>query len=374
MIRYSLLYFKKESRRFDDLVMATAVWRMLQRARHTLSRTSDSCCLKKLRLFTAVRDRKTLLILIFGTFRRVSFGRVVCSLELFRSPAGTSSGIALLVLLSGAMIGCDVNSALERVSQARHLSADLLVQFTKAADAANRAVMADTDEASIAFAREAKQAKEKVQTDIDALKPLLEELNYSNEGRLLQDFVNRFTEYSELDRRILDLAVENTNLKAQRLSFSAGQEAADSFRDILRSVVPRVPADKWHVVALVATAVATVREIQVLQAPHIADADEAVMTRMEKSMATSEAAARNALKALSSLVEPSSQARIVAATATLDRFVAINQQIISLSRRNTNVRSLALSLNQKGKLIPGCETALHELRDDLSKRGFTSTR
>src|SRR5687767_1489586 len=71
---------------------------------------------------------------------------------------------ALMIFLS-AMIGCDGNAALEQVSQARHLSADLLVQFTKAVDVANRAVMADTDEASIAFAREAEQAKKRVQTD-----------------------------------------------------------------------------------------------------------------------------------------------------------------------------------------------------------------
>ena len=173
---------------------------------------------------------------------------------------------------------------------------------------------------------------------------------------------------------VLDLAVENTNLKAQRLSFGPAQEAADSFRDSLTSIAPLVPADKWRVQVLVATAVATVREIQVLQAPHIADADEAVMTRMEKSMATSEAAARNALKALSSLVEPRFQARIVVATAALDRFMAVNQEIISLSRRNTNVRSLALSLNQKGKVIPKCENVLYALRDALSKRGFTGTR
>jgi hypothetical protein len=279
-----------------------------------------------------------------------------------------------MMLSLGPTIGCDVNTALDRVSQARHISADLLVQFTKAADAANRAVMADTDEASVAFAREAEQAKEKLQTDIDTLRPLLAGLNYADEGRLLQEFVNRFAEYRELDRRILDLAVENTNLKAQRLSFGPAQEAADSFRDSLRSVAPLVPADKWRVEALAATAVATVREIQVLQAPHIADADEAVMTRMEKSMATSEAAARNALKTLSSLVEPRSRARIAAATRALDRFMAVNQQIISLSRRNTNVRSLALSLNEKRKVIGECEKSLHALRDALSKRGFTGTR
>ena len=293
------------------------------------------------------------------------------TLALTREPAG-SWWKSLVMLSLAAMIGCDVNSFLEQVSQARHLSADLLVQFTKAADAANRAVMADTDEASIAFAHEAEKAKEQVQIDIDALKPLLERLKYSDEGRLLQEFVNRFAEYRELDRRILDLAVENTNLKAQRLSFGPAQEAADSFRDSLRSVAPLVPADKWRVEALVATAVATVREIQVLQAPHIADADDEVMARMEKSMGTSEAAARNALKTLSTLVETKSQSRVASATAALDRFMALNQQIISLSRRNTNVRSLALSLNQKREVTPECENALHALRDALSRSGYTT--
>jgi hypothetical protein len=300
--------------------------------------------------------------------------RAVCCAASFRARFGVCYWIAFLMVSLGPAVGCDVNTALDRVSQARHISADLLVQFTKAADAANRAVMADTDEASVAFAREAEQAKEKLQTDIDTLRPLLAGLNYADEGRLLQEFVNRFAEYRELDRRILDLAVENTNLKAQRLSFGPAQEAADSFRDSLRSVAPLVPADKWRVEALAATAVATVREIQVLQAPHIADADEAVMTRMEKSMATSEAAARNALKTLSSLVEPKSQAQIAAARGALDRFMTVNQQIISLSRRNTNVRSLALSLNEKRKVIGECETSLHALRDALSKRGFTGTR
>ena len=205
------------------------------------------------------------------------------------------------VLLAFAAAGCgeDVNIVLERVSEARRLTADLLVQFTKAADAANRAVMADTDEASVAFAKEAEQATQAVQKDVDTLTPILQTLGYSDETRLLEEFASRFAEYRALDRRILDLAVENTNLKAQRLSFGPAQEAADAFRDALKAVAAVGPGkDAWHVEALVGTAVTTVREIQVLQAPHIADADEAVMTRMEKQMATSEAAARRALDAL----------------------------------------------------------------------------
>jgi hypothetical protein len=236
-------------------------------------------------------------------------------------------------------------------------------------------VMADTDEASVEFAREAEEAKQTVQRSIDALGPILQGLNFSDETRLLQEFVSRFSEFRELDRRILDLSVENTNLKAQRLSFGPAQEAADAFRDSLESVAPADAAkNTWRVKALVATAVATVREMQVLEAPHIAEADDAVMTRMEKRMASSEAAARTALETLAPLVQPASRPRLAAATAALDKFVGLNAQIMALSRRNTNVRSLALALNQKGKVTGACENSLRALRDALGKRGFTGIR
>jgi len=280
------------------------------------------------------------------------------------------------IALIGAATGCvNVNTVLERRFEARQLTADLLVQFTRGADAANRAVMADTDDKSLAFAREAEQATEQVQKDIDTLGPILRELSYADETRLLEAFVSRFAEYHALDRRILEMAVENSNLKAQRLSFGPAQEAADAFRDSLADVAPSVPArDTWHVNALVATAVATVREIQVLQAPHIADADEAVMTRMEKRMATSETAARKALETLKNLVQPSSRPRLAAASAALDRFMDLNSQIIALSRRNTNVRSLALSLDQKRTLTVACEDSLRALHDALAKRASLATR
>jgi hypothetical protein len=264
---------------------------------------------------------------------------------------------------------------LEQLSQARQVSAELLVQFTKATDASNKAVMADTDEASVAFAREAEQAKQAVQTNIDTLRPILESLDYSDESRQLQQFVTRFAEYRELDRRILDLAVENTNLKAQRLSFGPAQEATDSFRDLLEALVPSDAAkDTWHVKAQAAMAVASVREIQVLQAPHIAEADDAAMARVEKRMATSEAAARSALEALAPLVNAQSRPRLAAAAAAFDRFMSVNAQIITLSRRNTNVRSLALSLNQKGKATGACEESLRAIRAALAGRGFAGTR
>ena len=67
-------------------------------------------------------------------------------------------------------------------------------------------------------------------------------------------------------------------------------------------MVPADPRDGWQVKALIASAVQTVREIQILQAPHIADADDEVMARMETRMQASEATARRAVEALAPLL------------------------------------------------------------------------
>jgi len=285
--------------------------------------------------------------------------------------------IWLAIISIAVATGCieSPETVLQRLTEARRLAADALVEFIKAGDAANRAVMAETDDASIAFAREAEHATQAVQMDADALRPLLAGLDYSNETQLLEEFGRRFTEYRALDRTIVGLAVENTNLKAQRLSFGPVQQAADAFRDALDSVAPSDPVkDGGRVKALAATAVATMREIQVLQAPHIAESDEAAMTRIEKRMADSEAAVRRTLDTLKGLVRPESRPQLAAAAAAFDRFAGLNAEIVALSRRNTNVRSLALSLGRKRSLAAACEDALRELQDALSKRGFTGTR
>jgi len=282
--------------------------------------------------------------------------------------------LTVTILLAAGCINAP-ETALERLIESRRLAAELLVQLTKAADASNRAVMADTDEASVAFAREAEQATQAVAKDAGALGPILSGLGYSNETHLLQEFNSRFAEYRALDRNILELAVANTNLKAQRMSFGPAQQAADAFRDSLAAITPQDAAkDTWRMKALVATAIAALREIQVLQSPHIAEADQAAMTRMEKRMATEEAEARSALATLGSLAQPGSRPQLAVATAALDRFMGLNAQIIELSRRNTNVRSLALALGQKRTLTAACEDSLRALHDALAKREFTATR
>jgi hypothetical protein len=281
--------------------------------------------------------------------------------------------VALAAIVLAA--GCHWETAFERVLEARRLTADLLVQFLKASDAGNRAVMADTDEASIKFATEAGSAAEAAQKDADLLAVLLHDLGFTTEAGLLNEFRTRFADYRALDHRILELAVENTNLKAQRLAFGDAQEASEALSTALDRVMPsNSERERWHVRALAATAIASVREVQVLEAPHIAEATDTVMTRIEHRMQSSEASARSALDALQGLIRPESRPELAAAKAALERFIDVNAEVIRLSRRNSNVRSLALSLNQKRTLAAACEASLRGLQDALSKRGFTATR
>jgi hypothetical protein len=54
--------------------------------------------------------------------------------------------------------------------------------------------------------------------------------------------------------------------------------------------------------------------------------------------------------------------------------MAIHTEIITLSRRNSDVRSLALSLGRKRIVTAACDDQLRALEQALAKHEFTATR
>jgi hypothetical protein len=282
----------------------------------------------------------------------------------------------VFVAAAVAAVGCNVGPApLTQLLEARRLASDLHVQFSKAADAANRAVMSDTDVASAAAADEARRARGLVEQDVEALRPILQSLRYGPELGSLSNFTSRFDEYRRLDDEILPLAAENTNLKAQRLSFGAAQQAADAFRGSIDAVIRTTSgAQHGRIEAAAHRAVIALLEIQVLQAPHIASADDAAMTQMEQQMGSAEASARKALVDLRAVLPAADAPRLAEAVAALDRFKAVNDEILVLSRRNSNVRSLALSLGEKRKVTAAGDDQLRMLEEALAKHEFAATR
>jgi len=284
--------------------------------------------------------------------------------------------LASIVAVLGLVLGCQGDgNFFTQLDDSRRLAAELRVQFNKAADASNRAVMADTDEMSKTSADAAETSVNTVESDVAALSPLLLKLGFSNEVRSLEEFGKHFAEYRELDRTILSLAIENTNLKAQRLAFGPAREAADHFRDALGVVASSIPSrDRCSADGLVARATLAVRDIQVLHSPHIAEANDAAMTSMEREMATLDSSARADVKSLAELIPPSARPALASSLSSLDRFRDLSAEIVALSRRNTNVRSLELSLRTKPALTAACDETLRDLEDMLAKEGLKATR
>lgn len=277
---------------------------------------------------------------------------------------------AVIIAAAAVSAGCINGPAVitEQV-EARRLASELQVSFANANEAANRAVLADTDEASAAAAKESEEDSSAAQRAIDQLGPHLRSLAYQDEISSLERFRAKFDECRKLDAEILPLAVENTNLKAQRLSFGPAQESVDALG---AAVDAAAAASKSVDAELQATrARAAVLAMQVLQARHIAEANDAAMDRMEKQMADLERNARVAVERLRSM---KGGAVLEPATAALDRFVSVNQQIVQLSRRNTNVRSLALTLGRKRVVAAEAEDQLRTLGEALAAHTFQATR
>ena len=326
--------------------------------------------------------------------RRSTYGGVICVSEWFahrndypnevwsETNRGRGPVMRLRRRLSVCFVGlaavaaaCNAPMVLTQQVEARRLASDLQVQFTRASDAANRSVMSDTDDDATTAAREAEQATQAVLRDVDQLQSILKSMGYSEELRFLDTFKARFAEYQKLDAEILPLAIENTNVKAQRLSFGPARDAAEAFRAALEAAAKMArAADASRVDALAARAVISVLEIEVLQAPHIAEAEDAAMTRMEVQMAASEAAARTGVEQIKSLLPPHAGPHLAAATAALDRFKAINTELIALSRRNSDVRSLALTFGRKRTLTAQCDDQLRGLQEALTKHEAKATR
>ena len=172
-----------------------------------------------------------------------------------------------------------------------------------------------------------------------------------------------------------EMVITRTTEEMLRLVPETSREAATAFRAALETAVRSTAGkDACRHDALAARALGAMREIQILYAPHIAEAEDAAMTQMEAEMSADETTARQMVGELQGGLAPGAASSIAAAIAALDRFMTIHTEIITLSRRNSEVRSLALSLGHKRTITAQCEDRLRALEETLAKHQFTATR
>ena len=95
--------------------------------------------------------------------------------------------------------------------------------------------MADTDEASIAYAEESRQASDAAEAARKQLAGLIRLHPSPDEENLLREFDISWEQLRKLDQQILELAVQNTNLKAARIPSARPARPCTAFRQQWRN-------------------------------------------------------------------------------------------------------------------------------------------
>jgi len=240
-----------------------------------------------------------------------------------------------------------------------------------ASEAGNNAVMATTDEESQTFANDARTATAALQQGRAQLSGLLDTNGSPREKDLLAEFSKSFVNLERVDRDVLALAVQNTNLKASRLAFGPASEALQAADEALAHLVTGYSgsnsADDKKIILLADDARISALRIQTLLPPHIAEENDQKMDALEARMTREDRAIRQDLAGLATIPGRAADQDLATAVARYEHFTELRSQILKLSRENTNVRSLAISLNEKRRALLLCQDALTGLGQEIEE-------
>jgi len=241
--------------------------------------------------------------------------------------------------------------------------------LASASEAEKSAVMATTDQDSQAFADQARAATASLEHERAQLGELLGANDSPRENELLAEFSKTLAGLERIDHDLLGLAVQNTNLKAYRLAFGPAAETLQEADDALARIAKEradsdSPGDK-QVILLADDARISALRILALLPPHIAEESDQKMDEMEARMAREDRAIRKDLADLAAIKDLAEDSDLATAAARYASFTDLRAQILKLSRENTNVRSLAISLNEKRKAMFLCQDALSTLEQAI---------
>ena len=268
-----------------------------------------------------------------------------------------------------------LKTALEKSAKKTQLVQIMRSEMLASAEAEKSSVMADTDEASKAFAEQSMHASQNVGKARIEFKALIEK--NKKEANLLDDFSSCWERLREIDKEVLSLAVQNTNLKALRLSFVPAAIAIRHMEESLNQLMESLASspDAAGIIRLASKALTGALNAYALQSPHIAETTDAGMDRIEASMKKLDKQVHDALSGLDILVAESGKPLIGKAWKSYQDFQTINAEIIDLSRQNSNIRSFAVSLGQKRNTMTQCLDLLNALQDAVQESAnFKATR
>jgi hypothetical protein len=269
-----------------------------------------------------------------------------------------------------------LKDALGNITQTNQVLSEMKVNLLQSAAAEKNAILADTDEASKAFADQSLQAAAAVNEARLKLRQLARESGISEEIRQVDEFDSCWTELQKIDHVLLGLAVQNTNIKAARLSYTKANQAMERFEKALGKLMEVSLSDpeKIRIVQLACQALFAGHRVLGLQLPHILASSDEKMDEIEADMRRAAEQVNGSLGALDDLVNEKSKAPLAEAEKAFREFEEVNAEVIELSRQNTNIKSIELSVGKKRMATAQCEQILGALQETVRSRTFKATK
>jgi hypothetical protein len=187
------------------------------------------------------------------------------------------------------------------------------------------------------------------------------------EKELFNQFSEFFAEFQRIDNDLLNLAVKNTNIKAYSLAFGPAGAALNKMNTALSRLIASntgSPEEKQVMLLAYGIEISGLR-LQTLIPPHIAEESDQKMDKLEALMSREDKQVRKNLDELAALSKLKQNVDLATAVSSYARFSKIKTRILALSRENTNIKSLSISLNQKRKAMLLCQDTLNRLQQAI---------
>jgi hypothetical protein len=269
-----------------------------------------------------------------------------------------------------------LDAAYQNTLAKKKVLSQMRIHFLKSVEMEKNAVMAITDEDSEAFANQSRAASNLVAEDLKAFDELNSKVPLHDERKLISEFSECWEESRKLDQSILEIAVQNTNLKAAKLVRENGSEKIQYFQQLLENILQKHSneSDEGRLAALVYRAIAAALRFHALHGPHIDASDDSSMDQIETQMKKEEENTEKALDELAQMVDQDEQGVVSDARLAFSGYLEISQKAVQLSRKNSNIKSLELSLGKKRTIAAQCDALLASLQEIVQEKTFKARK
>jgi hypothetical protein len=278
--------------------------------------------------------------------------------------------IVIVLIVLGLVYRKATISTFDSIARRNETLSTMRINLLKAIEAEKSAILAETEEASQSFADQARAAADAVEKGRREIEVIINEQRIAKEMRLMEEFDACWIEFQRLDRMLLALAVQDTNVKATRLSSTKAAEALRHFDEHLTHLIQASSkgAESNQVAKLSYAALVAGLKTYSLHTIHIPEPNDEQMDAIEKQMKSHDQVVKTSLNSLSGLVAESGQDDLKQAVKAYDEFMQLTEEVIRLSRMNTNIKSLELSLGKKRMVSAQCEEVLTALQEAVRSR------